>query len=291
MQRPATVQSGRFHRGPSVDDYLTNRCWSILLTPSTLVDVIPHSLKDMCDMLPDMTGSRGVPASAVGAVAVLEDGLRQRMYQFIRRAGRPVTREEAAAEVGISRKLAAFHLDKLVAAGLLEAGKGDLRNLRRAGRKPKAYRAADVDIQISIPERRPVLLAEMLLDAVVTAGDAETMRDGAFRVAAERGFQQGVQERQRSRGRWGTERSLSATRLILERHGYEPAREGACLRLRNCPFHPLAARAPDFVCGMNQRFVAGILDGLQAPTLEAALRPAPGECCVRLQPVGEPSGF
>ena len=34
----------------------------------------------------------------------------------------PDSRDEAAAAVGISRKLAAFHLDKLVAAGRLEAG-------------------------------------------------------------------------------------------------------------------------------------------------------------------------
>ena len=33
------------------------------------------------------------------------------MYEFIRRADGPVTRDEAAAAVGISRKLAGFHLD------------------------------------------------------------------------------------------------------------------------------------------------------------------------------------
>lgn len=60
-------------------------------------------------------------AAALVAVAALSDELRRRMYGFIRRVGRPVSREEAAKSVGISRKLAAFHLDKLVEVGLLRA--------------------------------------------------------------------------------------------------------------------------------------------------------------------------
>jgi len=39
---------------------------------------------------------------AIRAVAALDDGLRRGMYAFIRRVRRPVTRDEAAAEVGIS---------------------------------------------------------------------------------------------------------------------------------------------------------------------------------------------
>lgn len=61
-------------------------------------------------------------ADAMAALAVLGDESRRRLLEFVRRARRPVTREEASAAVGISRKLAAFHLDKLVASGLLEAG-------------------------------------------------------------------------------------------------------------------------------------------------------------------------
>ena len=57
------------------------------------------------------------------------------------------------------------------------------------------------------------------------------------------------------------------------------------LRLRNCPFHPLAASAPDLVCALNHEFVQGMLDGLQADSaVEAVLAPHPGECCVALRP-------
>ena len=109
----------------------------------------------------------------LSAIAVLADDLRRRMYEFIRRADGPVTRDEAAAAVGISRKLAAFHLDKLVDAGLLEAGFARPAGLRRAGRASKVYAPADVDVQVSIPPREHALLAGILVNAVnSTPGDA-----------------------------------------------------------------------------------------------------------------------
>jgi predicted ArsR family transcriptional regulator len=54
------------------------------------------------------------------------------------------------------------------------------------------------------------------------------------------------------------------------------------LRLRNCPFHPLAAKAPDLVCGMNHAFLSGYLGGLEVSGVRAVPAPEPGECCVRL---------
>jgi predicted ArsR family transcriptional regulator len=57
---------------------------------------------------------------AMAAIALLADELRQRLYRFVAAQPGPVTRDQAAAAVGISRKLAAFHLAKLVSAGLLE---------------------------------------------------------------------------------------------------------------------------------------------------------------------------
>ncbi|HEU5271133.1 MAG TPA: helix-turn-helix domain-containing protein, partial [Jatrophihabitans sp.] len=59
------------------------------------------------------------PAAAIRAVAALADSVRQELYDYVRAARTPVSREQAAEATGISRKLAAFHLDKLVAIGLL----------------------------------------------------------------------------------------------------------------------------------------------------------------------------
>ncbi|MTD55686.1 hypothetical protein [Amycolatopsis pithecellobii] len=71
---------------------------------------------------------------------------------------------------------------------------------------------------------------------------------------------------------------------MLHRHGFEPDRiSPTCLRLRTCPFHPLAAKAPEMVCGVNHAFFAGLLDGLGATSVQAVLDPRAGECCVELR--------
>jgi predicted ArsR family transcriptional regulator len=222
---------------------------------------------------------------AIRAIAALDDDLRRGMYEFIRAARRPVTRDEAAAAVGISRKLAAFHLDKLVDAGALRAHYQQADGVRRVGRVPKVYEPSPVDIRVSIPQRSHEMLAGILLDAVAGEESGESARDTVRRVARDHGERVGADERQRARpGRLGAERALSlATRLLAER-GFEPTRESAaCLRLRNCPFHPLAGTAPDLVCGLNHAFISGMMDGLQASGVDAVLDPRAGECCVELR--------
>jgi predicted ArsR family transcriptional regulator len=223
-------------------------------------------------------------ASAIRAVAALEDDLRRRMYAYCRQAGHPVTRDEAAAHVGISRKLAAFHLDKLVDAGLLGAHYAQVGGIRRVGRAPKVYEPTNEPVRISIPQRRHELLAELLLDAVLQERTEESAAASALRVARERGERVGAEERATARlGRLGAERALTIAEAVLARHGFEPHRQGpGSLRLRNCPFHPLAAKAPELVCGINHAFLSGFLSGLDALTVQAVLVPTPGECCVRL---------
>lgn len=228
------------------------------------------------------------PDPAIKAVAALSDDTRRGMYVFIRAARQPVTRDEAAASVGISRKLAAFHLDKLVDAGLLRA---HFESVGKVGRAPKVYEPAGTDIAVTIPQRQYDVLAEILMDAVLTEGADETAREAAMRVAGERGEDVGAQERaQTNPGRLGVERALTLTQALLARHGFEPTRETpTCVRLRNCPFHPLTAKAPDLVCGMNKTFLAGVLTGLDATGVQAVLAPKPGECCVELRSAAEQS--
>lgn len=224
--------------------------------------------------------------ATIRAVAALDEDLRRGMYAFIRDAGRPVTREEAAAAVGISRKLAAFHLDKLVTAGLLRARYETVGGVRKVGRAPKVYEPAPTDFAITIPPRHPDVLAAILVDAVASAAPGEPARDAALREAGRHGSAAGAAERERSRpGRLGTERGLTLTSTVLARHGFEPNRETpVCLRLRNCPFQPLAGRAPDLVCGMTDRFLSGVVEGLEVPGVSTArVSPRDGGCCVELR--------
>jgi hypothetical protein len=48
---------------------------------------------------------------SLATLAVLTEEMRWRLYALVRAAHRPVNREEAAASIGISRKLAASHLE------------------------------------------------------------------------------------------------------------------------------------------------------------------------------------
>ena len=235
------------------------------------------------------------PAAAVAAVAALGDEHRRRMYEFIRSSPHPVNRDQAAAAVGISRKLAAFHLDKLVEVGLLHAGVAGAGEVRRGGRRPKVYWSSGTEVRVSIPTRCPDLLVGILVDALDTTGergedmvDADDSTDQPIaRVAAaahRRGAELGAAERARTRpGRLGSERGLTALDSVLSTLGFEPRRDRpTTLTLRNCPFRPHAAAAPQLICTLNQALITGLLEGLQADTITATLEPRPAQCCVEL---------
>jgi predicted ArsR family transcriptional regulator len=72
---------------------------------------------------------------------------------------------------------------------------------------------------------------------------------------------------------------------VLEAHGFEPRSEHGAVRLGNCPFHNLARKHTDLVCGMNLHLLEGLLEGLGCATYTATLAPSPGRCCVVLEPV------
>jgi predicted ArsR family transcriptional regulator len=70
---------------------------------------------------------------------------------------------------------------------------------------------------------------------------------------------------------------------VLARQGYEPCRDDdGIIRLRNCPFHQLAERHREVVCGMNLTLVEGLVDGLGADGWQPVLDPRSGYCCVAL---------
>jgi predicted ArsR family transcriptional regulator len=225
-------------------------------------------------------------AAAIGA---LEDDLRRRMYLFIRAAARPVSRDEAAEEVGISRKLAAFHLDKLVERGLLTAHYARLpgRSGRGAGRSSKLYEASDLEVEVSIPDRRYDIVGEIMV-AALDQDSSGSPREAAKQIAYDKGRSIGEEVKAALHLRPpGTERALSVAQETLSDYGFEPYRtEDGSIGLRNCPFHNLARLAPDLVCGLNRYFIDGLLRGLGNESVEASLEPTPGECCVKLRAAG-----
>jgi predicted ArsR family transcriptional regulator len=202
------------------------------------------------------------------AVATLVDASRRALYDYVRRQDHPVAREEAAEATAMSRNLAAFHLDKLVDAGLLTARYEAPAGVPRGrGRAPKVYEPRGDGLAVTIPERHYELIADILAEA--TTDGRTPARATAAQVARRRGHDLGV----RMRG--------AAVTDALASFGFEPHSRPGTVRLQNCPFHALAVRHTALVCGINLAFVAGLLDGLGV-VAEAQLAPRPGECCVEL---------
>jgi predicted ArsR family transcriptional regulator len=203
--------------------------------------------------------------------AALVDPSRRALYDFVRRQDHPVGREEAADATGMSRGLAAFHLDKLVDAGVLTARyEAPAGQPRGRGRAPKVYEAVGDGLAITIPERRYELIAEILADAV--AEEPRQAFEAALRLAHRRGHDLGADLRSTGADVVG----------VLTGLGFDPHADAGRVILHNCPFHALAGRQTALVCGLNHRFISGLVDGLDAAGVEARLEPRPGACCVEL---------
>ena len=201
------------------------------------------------------------------AVASLTDRVRRQAYRVVADGTGPVGRDEVAQALGVGRTLAAFHLDKLVAAGLLETSyaRRSGRTGPGAGRPAKLYRLAAAEHTLGVPPRAYRTAAELLAEAVEQAGAEDVL----YRVAQRHGRRAAA--------------SPGVTELLTE-HGYAPMPAGADrVELRNCPFHRLAEQFPPVICGMNLAVINGLLagGGLDGEWT-AAMDPAPGRCCVTL---------
>ena len=225
------------------------------------------------------------PDDELVAIGALQEPVRRSLYRYVAAQQRDVSRDEAAEQVGIQRPLAAFHLDKLVEAGLLEATFRRLtgRTGPGAGRPAKLYRRSASDHAVSLPPRTYDLAAELLAQAVEESGDGPA-RDSVVNVGRRFGRALGEDVAGGLGGRAGRERRLTALAESLERYGYEPRREGRALRLGNCPFHAISERHRDLVCGMNLSLLQGVLEGMRSRDVEARPDPRPGECCVTFAP-------
>jgi predicted ArsR family transcriptional regulator len=219
-------------------------------------------------------------------LAGLGDPIRRALYRYVADRGVPVSRDDAAHAVGISRPLAAYHLDKLVDDGLLEP-RYHRRGGRRgpgAGRPAKHYVRTDRQIELSLPARDYAALAELL------AGAVEADPSGAARAALNRaadtlGAELGTEAASWTAPDGDPDQVLAAVRQALAARGYEPYDDpDGTIRLRNCPFDRIAAQHRQLVCGANHAMLQALTDQVDGdpPTVRAVLDPQPGRCCVTL---------
>jgi predicted ArsR family transcriptional regulator len=234
-------------------------------------------------------GDRAGRLTALAALAALAEPLRRSLYLYVVSSTEPVSRESAAEALGLSRSVAAFHLDKLAEVGALEVEfrRPPGRSGPGAGRPAKYYRRAARDLDFSVPERRYDLAAGILAQAVADAAAQSIPVDDALRQAA-RDYGRVIGTRLRVTEAVGEGSSepdsedgeFARVMAVLAAYGYEPSRQGETVTLGNCPFHALAEEHRALVCGMNLEVIAGVLEGAAAAHLAARLDPAPGRCCV-----------
>jgi predicted ArsR family transcriptional regulator len=223
----------------------------------------------------------------LASLSTLDDPVRRRLYEVVTRQPGPVSRDEAAATAGIGRALAVYHLDKLVESGLLAATyqRPAGRSGPGAGRPAKLYARVDREFAVTVPPRSYELAARLLVQAV-EADDSGQSRAALGQAARRLGTELGRGYRAEAGGRDAPGgRSVTACEMesVLARQGYEPGRGGdGIIRLRNCPFHQLAERHREVVCGMNLTLVEGLVEGLGADGWQPVLDPRPGHCCVAL---------
>jgi predicted ArsR family transcriptional regulator len=223
----------------------------------------------------------------IAGIAVLDQPLRRDLYRLLSDRDGWTSRDEAAQALGVARSVAAFHLDKLAEAGIVEVRfeRTSGRTGPGAGRPSKLYRPSDDEVSASVPERRYDLAGSLLATAVAEASrTGAPVADCLSATAHAAGRQIGEEARDAAHSLEHSEDRRQAVVDVLARHGYQPELgEREEIALANCPFHRLAEEHRTLVCGMNLDFLRGLLDGM-GPTgrLSARLAPEPGYCCVRI---------
>ena len=211
-------------------------------------------------------------------LAALAEPVRRRLYEFVVGQAEPVDRDAAAAGAGIGRPLAAFHLDRLAEAGLLDVTfrRRSGRTGPGAGRPAKFYaRARHGELSVSVPPRHYDLAATILAEGVERgAGSAAPVID----AAREHG--------RRLADEASRDRPVPPPAVeVLAAQGYEPVAEAdGVIRLRNCPFDALVDDHRDLTCSMNLALLEGVVDGVGERDVAARADPRDGYCCVTLVP-------
>src|SRR5262245_1848310 len=134
----------------------------------------------------------------IAGIAALDQPVRRQLYRLAASADGWTTRDRAAVALGLPRSVVAFHLDKMVEAGLLEVRfeRTSGRQGPGAGRPSKLYRPSRSEVAASVPDRQYGLAASLLARAVAeSARSGVPVEDCLHVTAQDAGPQAGVEGR------------------------------------------------------------------------------------------------
>lgn len=226
-------------------------------------------------------------AAPHNAASLLSSPVRRRLVDALAHrdnGGRApgLTAAELGDEVGLHVTTVRFHLDQLVAAGLVEA---EVRREGGAGRPRKFYTLAPGSLEDVDPRSQlePLRLLSSLLAQTLTegaSGHATTPAEAGRRWALDHVPAHPGARPADTPGRWLGK--LAQMIDVLQEWGYTPelrTSEGgrtAEITLARCPFLELARANPAVVCGIHRGLIAGSLEQLGETAARVSLEPFVG---------------
>ena len=216
----------------------------------------------------------------------LGDPTRRRIFFIVREAGGPQTKDDVAAEAGIDRRLAGFHLDKLVEQGFLAAdfARTGAKTGPGAGRPAKRYQLADAELAGGLQERHYEVLSQLLLKAMAEGGDGDPQAV-LERVGREFGEEIGRAELAAGRRPHNGDAAevVGDVVRLLSRYGFAARAEGEdSIRACACPFEEMAFLDPARICGLDRAIWSGVLSAFapDARIDESTARARGDDACV-----------
>jgi predicted ArsR family transcriptional regulator len=218
-------------------------------------------------------------ARQLSAVASLLEPGRERLYRYVAARSEPVSRDQAAAALGMTRSMAAFHLDRLVELGLLHAQYRRIsgRTGRGAGRPAKLYALSRQRFEVTVPRRAYELLARFLVEA-----EPHSLAAPARHAAHRYGRLLGTRARRHIGSQANPEELARCLLDIVGDLGFEPVAARQEMSARNCPFDPMSREFPGVVCQAALALLGGVVEGARMRSVEVTRREQPPWCCVVL---------
>jgi predicted ArsR family transcriptional regulator len=208
---------------------------------------------------------------------------RQAVLEALRSSDAPLGVTELAERLGIHPNTVRFHLDALVAEGLVDrrleepSGRGRPRTVY--GPHPGMDRGG---------QRQYQLLAKILLGQLSARPDA-----GAAAEAAGRNWGGYLIEHVPPSHQPGAAEATRRLTAMMTDLGFAPESDGEPaerIRLRHCPFLELAEENSSTLCPLHLGLMQGALTEIRAPIEATSLEPfaEPDTCIVHLAPARNP---
>jgi predicted ArsR family transcriptional regulator len=208
---------------------------------------------------------------------------RDAVLEALRASDDPLGVTELAERVGVHPNTVRFHLDALVAQGLV-----DRRLEEPSGRgRPRTVHAPHPGMDRG-GRRQYHLLAKILLGQLSTNPDP-----GAASEAAGRSWGGYLIEQVPPSHQTGAAEATQRLTAMMTDLGFapEPAGEDSSIRLRHCPFLELAEEYSATLCPLHLGLMQGALSEIRAPITATRLEPfaEPDACLVHLSPTHSPA--